>query len=250
MILFASDLDNTLIYSYKHDIGKNIVPVEKYKGRDISYMTEKAYRLIDELRCKISFVPISTRSKEQYERIIFNERWSPSLALTGNGGTLLINGVEDYEWKEASKRLTADSSEELRDAVQILEKDSSRSFEIRMVDELFVFTKSDKPEESVEMLKRLVCGSKINVFSNGTKVYAVPKALNKGEALRRLKAYTGADTVVSAGDSMFDVDMLEEADIPFTVSEIRNFVRNPRLIVAEEGELLSDKVLEYIKTLI
>ena len=39
MDIFASDLDNTLIYSYKRDIGDNNTLVERYEGREVSYMT-------------------------------------------------------------------------------------------------------------------------------------------------------------------------------------------------------------------
>ena len=44
MILFFCDLDNTLIYSYKHEIGSKKRCVELYQGREISFMTEQTYR--------------------------------------------------------------------------------------------------------------------------------------------------------------------------------------------------------------
>ena len=47
MILFYSDLDNTLIYSYKHDIGPNKKCVEIYQ--DIR------------IQSKILFIPTTTR---------------------------------------------------------------------------------------------------------------------------------------------------------------------------------------------
>ena len=47
MDIFASDLDNTLIYSYKHDIGADKVLAERYEGRDVSYMTAYAHRKLD-----------------------------------------------------------------------------------------------------------------------------------------------------------------------------------------------------------
>ena len=43
MIAFFSDLDNTLIFSYKHDIGKEKRCVEIYQGREVSYITERTY---------------------------------------------------------------------------------------------------------------------------------------------------------------------------------------------------------------
>ena len=47
MVLFVSDLDNTLIYSYKREIGKKKICVELYEGKEISFMTENSYRLLN-----------------------------------------------------------------------------------------------------------------------------------------------------------------------------------------------------------
>lgn len=40
---FISDLDNTLIYSYKKNIGGDTINVEVYEGREISFMTRGSY---------------------------------------------------------------------------------------------------------------------------------------------------------------------------------------------------------------
>ena len=70
MILFASDLDNTLIYSYKREIGKKVL-VETMGEKELSFMTENTWRLLKELPPHMMFVPVSTRSEEQYKRICF-----------------------------------------------------------------------------------------------------------------------------------------------------------------------------------
>ena len=41
MKLLCTDLDNTLIYSYKHELGNEKRNVELYQGREISFITEK-----------------------------------------------------------------------------------------------------------------------------------------------------------------------------------------------------------------
>ena len=51
MLIFHADLDNTLIYSYKHDIGSDTVGVERYQGRVISYMTGSSYEMLDQIVC-------------------------------------------------------------------------------------------------------------------------------------------------------------------------------------------------------
>ena len=40
-MVFFSDLDNTLIYSYKHDIGNDKESVEIYNGRKVSFRSEE-----------------------------------------------------------------------------------------------------------------------------------------------------------------------------------------------------------------
>lgn len=45
MQIVHTDLDNTLIYSYKHEIGGPKTCVEIYQGREISFMTETSHRL-------------------------------------------------------------------------------------------------------------------------------------------------------------------------------------------------------------
>ena len=69
MIIFHSDLDNTLIYSYKHEIGSEKRCVELYRGRELSYMTEKSLELLERIRERVLFVPTTTRTVEQYDRI-------------------------------------------------------------------------------------------------------------------------------------------------------------------------------------
>ena len=69
MVVFFADLDNTLIYSYKHDIGADKVGVELYNDRVISFMTPKSYVLLKQADKRTLFVPTTTRTPEQFARI-------------------------------------------------------------------------------------------------------------------------------------------------------------------------------------
>ena len=129
MIVFNVDLDNTLIYSYKYDIGKNKRQVELYKENYISYITDKIYNLLLTLRNNALIVPTTTRTIEQYSKIelgIGNFKY----ALVCNGGVLLIDGKEDLEWYEESKKIIKESSNELLKAIDILNKDERRRLEV------------------------------------------------------------------------------------------------------------------------
>ena len=77
-------------------------------------------------------------------------------------------------------------------------------FELRFLDELFIFTKCEKPEEVVEDLQAKLTTKLVDVFHNGEKVYVVPVNLSKGMAVRRLRKRLQPAYIIAAGDSEFD----------------------------------------------
>lgn len=250
MIVFHSDLDNTMIFSYKHDIGPDKRNVEWYQGREISFVTEKTYEMLRRLTGRLLFVPTTTRTSEQYRRIDLGIG-TPGYALTCNGGVLLVDGKEDAGWYEASRKLTVTAGDDLKAAMEFLESDPRRSFEVRNIRDLFVFTKCEQPEAVVCDLKGRLDGTLVNVFSNGTKVYIVPKNLSKGTALRRFRKYAGADLVIAAGDSEFDISMLREADVGLAPKGLSDKYALGDSVIAFDGQrVFSEHVLEYILHLI
>lgn len=222
MIVFHTDLDNTLIYSYKHDIGEQKRCVEVYQGREISFITQETYWLLQRLseqKRRILIVPTTTRTIEQYQRIDLGVG-DPKYALVCNGGVLLVNGKEDADWYHDSLERIRDSKSELEKALKFLESDARRNFELRFIRELFVFTKCEEPEAVVEELRMILNGDMVDVFHNGVKVYVVPRTLDKGNAVERFRRYAKADYVIAAGDSEFDIPMLEAADRGIAAPEL------------------------------
>ncbi len=212
MILLNIDLDNTLIYSYKHDIGTDKIPVEIYEGREISFMTGTTFRRLQKIRDKVFLVPTSTRSIEQYNRIDLRIG-DITYALVCNGGVLLVNGKKDPQWYEASVQIVKKSISELMTAFDLLEKDPRRKFELRFIEELFLFTKCDNPENVVADLRQKLNNRMVDVFHNKEKVYVIPAGLTKGNAIMRLRNLLHPDFVIASGDSEFDISMLHAADI-------------------------------------
>ena len=212
MVVLHTDLDNTIIYSYKHEIGPAKRNVELYQGREVSFITERTYGLLQQVRKEMLVVPTSTRSIEQYQRIDLGVGPFP-YALVCNGGILLADGKRDDAWYQASLGLIGQSESVLQKALCLLEEDSRRKFELRFIERLFVFTKCGEPQRVVEDLRDALHTELVDVFHNGEKVYVVPRALNKGKAVQRFREYIHADFVVAAGDSEFDISMLEEADV-------------------------------------
>ncbi len=247
MTVFHADLDNTLIYSYKRGMDVPGKWVEQYQGRDISFMTEMSWRLLKQVRSRVLFVPTTTRTVEQYQRITFGTS-PPEYALVCNGGVLLINGERDEDWYQESRALTADCREELYLAEQILKRDEQVTFEVRNIEELFVFTKSAGPKETMAELKTRLDERLVEISSHGEKIYILPRKLSKGEGVKRFRDRVHSPLVIAAGDSRFDISMLEEADIALAENSLRTeHIRHDSIFYPEKGRWFSEFVLEYVK---
>ena len=214
MKLFCSDMDNTLIYSYKRPMGTDRICVEIYQGREVSFMSRYSFDSLKEICKRYLFVPTTTRSLEQYERIDLGIG-CPEYALVCNGGVLLKNGRRDRKWYEGSLEETARARAGFPAAWKLLESDPDRCFEVRNVENLFLFTKSSRPEKTMEHLEQVLDPEENDILSNGIKVYVVPAKLNKGRALIRLKEHLHIHEAIAAGDSRFDLSMLKAADRAF-----------------------------------
>lgn len=246
MIVFHSDLDNTIIYSYKREIGENKKCVEIYQEREISFITEETGSLLEDVKQKVLFVPTTTRTTEQYNRINLGIGEIP-YALVCNGGILLVNGKEDEQWYRKSLELTENCRQELHRAEILMEKDANRSFEVRNIRELFVFTKSEKPLESVEYLKATMDTSLVEVFYTGVKVYVVPRKLSKGMAIQRFRERIKAECTVAAGDSEFDLSMIGAADVTIVPQSLYPKEKeNESVVVMGEEKLFAESVLKYV----
>ncbi len=158
------------------------------------------------------FVPVTTRSIEQYKRIDFGIG-QIKYALVCNGGVLLVNGEKDMDWYKQSLELVKPCLGELEKAMSLLEKEESRYFEIRFIENLFVFTKCENPQNVVSFLRDRLDTNLAEVFNNGEKIYVLPKSLDKGSAVKRFKKHINAGTVIAAGDSEFDISLLEASDM-------------------------------------
>lgn len=203
-ILF-SDLDGTLIFSAsRRGVGDFVIELKN--DEPISCITARQAELFPRLT---NVIPVTTRSIEQYRRIEFAKfGFKPRYALCSNGGTLLVDGEVDEEWSRWSLGITAECAEELSRFRELMERDPRRSFEVRLVDGLFLFTKSSEPAETLNYLGQ---GEMCESFFTGEKVYTVPKKLGKGAAVKRLAECLGLSEFAAAGDSLMDLTMLNAA---------------------------------------
>ena len=218
-VLFVSDLDRTLIYSAKAmELGDPVpdpVCVERYRGRDISYISPVALDRLGQLARDNPFVPITTRTVAQYQRIdLAGVRIKH--AITTNGGCLLVDGRRCRDWDdEVARRLSASASYDEAAAALSGAFDRPWVLKVRNAEDLFTYTVFDRSQaepawfEELEKIGREL-GWSLSV--QGRKAYVVPDSLTKESALAEVVRRVGASRVVAAGDSLLDRGVLEYAD--------------------------------------
>lgn len=248
-MIFLSDLDRTLIFSYNRLSPDNLC-VEKREGKELSYMTHHSAGIFSEIMEKITFVPITTRSREQYERIVFPGGYVPKYAIIDNGANLLVEGIPHSQWREEFQEAFLKAEEEIDACREFLEGEESVYFKIVTVDDSFLFTKCRNTAEVMERLRRKVRNVHTSVYQNGEKLYVIPDGISKERAADKLREFLHDDVLAAAGDSLFDEQMLARADIAIIKSgELTGRKINPRQISEDSGDD-PDFVLEQLKELI
>ncbi len=217
-VLFASDLDRTLIYSARA-AGMpldRLEPVEFRNSLPISYMTPGALATLIELSMRLWFVPTTSRSMAQYARI---GPLAPSrYAIVANGGRILDEGRPDEVWSQRIERLISSTSEPLGTVAGIIEQAAEQPWcrSVGRCDDLYLVVTVDRAAVPVDWLASLVDRLTLRGWKADLqhgKLYVLPDALDKWLAVSHLADRTGAETVVAAGDSCLDVQMLEHADV-------------------------------------
>jgi hydroxymethylpyrimidine pyrophosphatase-like HAD family hydrolase len=218
-VIFASDLDQTLIYSRKSfhlpDISNvQVRLVETLDGKEISFMTENAIKLLREITKKTSFVPVTTRTIEQYKRIsIFQEEIIPTFAVTSNGGNILFQGIRDKEWSHMIKQKLDSECQSIEKVYEEIHHFSSPLWvqNMKIADGLFIYLIVDQeniPYEALAHFTQELEQLGWNHSLQGRKLYFVPKPVNKWDAVQFIQHKLGAKAVFTSGDSLLDLCML------------------------------------------
>jgi hypothetical protein len=231
VILVASDLDRTLIYSRgaleaHGDTGRELVPVERHEGKDASWMTAAAAALFAGLHAHAVVVPVTTRTPEQWHRITLPGP-APRYAITANGGILLVDGRVDHSWDATVAHELAQVTplrEIWEHASQVCRPEWT--VKLRNARGLFCYAVLHRKRIPPGFLAETAAWARARGWQlslQGRKLYWVPRSLTKSAAVAEVARRAEVRTVVAAGDSLLDADLLEAAD---------------RGIVARHGELV------------
>jgi len=228
-MIFASDLDSTLIYSSRHckliDEEK-LIPVDFYNNCNSSFITKSMHDKLDHINESLLFIPVTTRSTEQYMRMkYFSDVIRPKYAIVANGGIILKNGKELKAWSDIS-------STKIKEVVSIvtmiklcsffLESDFVKSY--KTCEDLFIYSIIDEDKLANTFLKGEIAMDYFKVLRNfcskynyslskqGKKVYIVPSCINKYDPINYIMKLENINTIIAAGDSLLDYPMIEHSN--------------------------------------
>lgn len=217
--LVASDLDRTLIYSRAaRNLGPDVadaVAVEEHDGVAASFMTPGAAAELTALAAEAVFVPVTTRVFEQCQRVRLPGP-PAQFAVVANGGGLIVDGEPDTAWTRRVEKLVADAYP--LDGVWEHVGSICRpefTVKLRNAADLFCYAVVHPHRLPPGFLADVAGWAAERGWSTslqGRKLYWVPAGLTKSAAVAEAVARTGCETVLAAGDSLLDIDLLVAAD--------------------------------------
>lgn len=216
MKVFASDLDQTLIYSKKwiESDDSRVKCIENIEDEPMSYMLLEGIEILKEIDEKHTFIPITTRTLAQYNRIKLP--FEPKYAVVANGAIILIDGVVDEVWKKIVDEalIKAMSTSDMKEEISsLLSEDGVQK--IGNADGLFLYMITDVDvfdRSALNDYKDFVEDGLWSIHDQGKKVYFVPNIITKGAALKYLKTRNSYNHIVASGDSKLDESMKKVCD--------------------------------------
>lgn len=219
-MLFASDLDRTLIYSPAalwlgdtEDPELQTIPVLFREGLLASSMTAAAARLLAGLPETVRFVPTTARGMDSYRRIALPG--APyEYAITSTGGNILRHGEQDRDWSRAIQSALTETAPVPVVHSFLSDPAFSWIFGLGITDGLFLHSRIERaamPADWLLELETRCLGWGWQVSVQGRKLYCTPRPVDKRLAVEEIRRRTGAVEVFAAGDSLLDKGMLETA---------------------------------------
>jgi hypothetical protein len=242
-----TDLDNTIfLQEGKSRDLQGLHKADYVVRRDMHIcMTWLAYRIYRDLCYRNSLVAVTSRSLEQYNRTNL-AKYTP-MAIVDNGATILIEGVQDQFWSSYIRKQMDISginhNAALDKFISIIgsenltkEPDRFNYFSIAYLNE------EANARVAANMAEFTQPGFKSSL--QGGKFYFFPDFLTKGLAVQYLCLKMGIEEIVSAGDSLPDLEFMLDSGL--STREASSFgpefdrLPNPRCVlslISPYGEL-------------
>jgi hypothetical protein len=137
-------------------------------------------------------------------------------AIAANGGVIYVDGAPDASWSAQVRRMLKDHfplSSVWAYVAQVCRAEFT--VKLRNADELFCYAivhPHRLPSGFVDDVAGWAAERGWRTSLQGRKLYWVPEQLTKSAAVAEVARRAGATTVLAAGDSLLDMDMLLAAD--------------------------------------
>lgn len=269
-MIFASDLDSTLIYSSRHCNLINeekLFPVDFYNNNMCSFITKSMHHKLEHINASMLFIPVTTRSTEQYTRMkYFYDVIEPKYAVVANGGIILKNGIELKSWTDIS-------SNKLKNIVSVnnmiklcsffLESDFIKSY--KTCEDLFIYSIVDEDKlannitngkvslDYFEVLHSFCKGYNYSVSKQGKKVYIVPNCINKYDPINYIMQLENINMFLAAGDSLLDYPLINHSNYGIVPSHgellgnlFEKTLHNNVYITKESGIFAGEEILNIV----
>nr|WP_240188828.1 HAD family hydrolase [Nakamurella flavida] len=193
-----------------------LICAEVLDGVPLSFLTMAALDSLRQVDARRALVPITTRTDAQYRRIRF-PGVHPGYAVTTNGGSILVDGVRDPQWRAAMDAAVAASAVPLTVVVDHLAEAAVGDWVLkrRLGDELFCYLVVEPAALPAGFVAELDGWCRARgwwVSRQGRKIYAMPLTLTKERALAEVADRTGARGWLAAGDGALDAGFLAAAE--------------------------------------
>ncbi len=221
MKILFSDLDQTVIYSHRHPLPGKTLVMEYLNGREQSYIQTENLAVLRDFctRNDRLFVPLTTRTEAQYQRLTpLQEALGYRYALLCNGAVLYADGKPDEAWAAESVRRAAPFQAVLEDVRSLLLSQADPAH-VHDILPYLLYVSTEDPDLPDKVRERC-SGTGVDVLQSGKKLYCIPAPLSKGEAVRRFTERFGDAQTYAIGDSLFDVPMLQACGHAFAPPEI------------------------------
>ena len=253
-MVFVTDLDRTMIYSQSFITEENINDtIALQDGTGYSYMTSKAQELLLQLAKKITIVPCTTRSREQFLRLPFFK--DCKYAICDNGASLYINGQLDPQWTAIMRKNMEFCQKEIEEFKELLSQQDFIEGEVRFVDNFYLFTKTtpENIHKCTQFIRDHINKEKFYCLVSGIKVYFVPNFITKKHTLGYVLDRIKDNDITVAGDSQIDFGMMEYATIqsfiPIHNKKPINIPSNNVELFHNQGIYAGQNILERVNNI-
>lgn len=250
-LIYASDIDETILFPGKKVTGT--VGEGEYlsfpDGDDRTlHMSKAALDTLKKIHESVTFIPVTSRSIEQYLRIpIFKNEIKPKFAIVSNGGNIIVDGVVDEAYRAYFLHTYGDQIAAYKKAAQefIARIPKSLILRERLVDDSLYIINLTGSADSDPLIRKtvelsLAPDSPLDISIQSHKLHIIPTYMRKEIALKYLADKQGLTLAVAAGDAMTDLGMLKDAQrgiVPATGELYRLYGKEK---LSEEGLSIAD----------